>query len=97
VLQAEISCEPFQRSFPHRSPKSAHMLLGRDSQGRWVALDQQQKCGGLFVSRDAAYEFARAETGGLDASIELIDNTLEFLLEPGCTPGSSRKNCSTQL
>jgi hypothetical protein len=97
VVRAKKSIEPIQRSFPQRSPKSTHMLLGRDCRGRWVALDHQQNCGGLFVSRDAAYAYARAETGGRDAFIELTDGTLEFRLEPGCTLGASQKHRSTQL
>ena len=38
-------------------------LIGQDRHGNWVVQDQKGICGGLFVSRDAAFRYVRSENG----------------------------------
>jgi hypothetical protein len=38
-------------------------MVGQNSRGNWVAREQKGVCGGLFVSREAALRFVRAENG----------------------------------
>jgi hypothetical protein len=38
------------------------LLIGRDAGGHWVVRDLEGRCGGLFVSRDEAAKYARAES-----------------------------------
>jgi hypothetical protein len=63
-----------------RPPKSDHMLVGQDNRFRWVALDENKKCGGLFVSKEAARKYASDEVAGHDEAVELTSETLEFSL-----------------
>ena len=63
-----------------RPPKSGRMLVGRDNRFRWVALDENKNCGGLFVSKEAAQKYASNEVAGHDEAVELTGETLEFSL-----------------
>ena len=63
-------------------------LVGKDSQGHWVARDQSGLCGGLFVGRDEALKFARAENGNRPQAIVMVDDVLE--LDMSATPHVSR-------
>lgn len=44
-------------------PQPAAFLVGRDPEGHWVALETHGSGGGLFLSREAAAEYAEFETG----------------------------------
>jgi len=63
-------------------------LVGKDSQGHWVARDQSGLCGGLFVGRDEALKFARAENGNRPQAIVMVEHVLE--LDMSTTPRASR-------
>jgi len=39
------------------------VMVGQNSRGNWVVRDQKGVCGGLFVNREAALRFVRAENG----------------------------------
>jgi len=52
-------------------------MIGQDRLGRWVAQDQSGARGGLFVSRDAALRFAKAENGRPQAII-MVSGVLEL-------------------
>lgn len=58
-------------------------LIGRDSRGRWVVLQQNGKCGGLFVDRAAAVRFAMFENGRRADGILIVSGVLEFDAQGG--------------
>jgi hypothetical protein len=64
--------------------ESPLFLVGKDSHGNWVARDQSGLCGGLFVGRDEALKFARAENGNRPQAIVMVDDVLE--LDMSITP-----------
>jgi hypothetical protein len=48
---------------PPSSLRPPIFLIGRDSQGNWVAQEQSGMRGGLFVDRAGALKFVKAESG----------------------------------
>jgi len=38
------------------------LMIGPDAGGHWVVRDLEGRCGGLFVNRDEAAKYARAES-----------------------------------
>ena len=68
--------------------ESPLFLVGKDSHGNWVARDQSGLCGGLFVGRDEALKFARAENGNRPQAIVMVDDVLE--LDMSVTPRASQ-------
>jgi hypothetical protein len=68
--------------------ESPLFLVGQDRHGNWVARDQSGLCGGLFVGRDEALKFARAENGNRPQAIVMVDDVLE--LDMSTTPHASR-------
>jgi hypothetical protein len=68
--------------------ESPLFLVGKDSHGNWVARDQSGLCGGLFVGRDEALKFARAENGNRPQAIVMVEDVLE--LDMSATPRVSR-------
>jgi hypothetical protein len=71
-----------------RCLESPLFLVGQDSHGNWVARDQSGLCGGLFVGRDEALKYARAENGNRPQAIVMVDDVLE--LDMSVTPRTSR-------
>jgi hypothetical protein len=63
-------------------------LVGKDSQGNWVARDQSGLCGGLFVGRAAALKFAMAENGNRPQGVVMVPGVLE--LDMSISPHASR-------
>jgi hypothetical protein len=63
-------------------------LVGKDSQGHWVARDQSGLCGGLFVGRAEALKFAMAENGNCPQAVVMVPGVLE--LDLSVTPRASR-------
>ena len=57
-------------------------MLGQDLRGNWVVQEQKSARGGLFVNRDAALRFIRAETGRQPQAIVMVSGILE--LDMGC-------------
>jgi|SRR5215468_6051298 len=63
-------------------------LVGKDSQGHWVARDQSGLCGGIFVGRAEALKFAMAENGNQPQAVVMVDDVLE--LDMSVTPRVDR-------
>jgi len=62
-------------------------LVGKDSQGHWVARDQSGLCGGIFVGRAEALKFAMAENGNRPQAVVMVPGVLE--LDMSVTPRSA--------
>ena len=68
-------------------------MVGRNQRGNWVVRDQKGVCGGLFVSRDAALRFVRAENGYRPQAVVMVSGNLELDMTGG--PGTlSRRETS---
>jgi hypothetical protein len=52
--------------------------VGQNSRGNWVVADQTGVCGGLFVNRDAALRFVRAENGYRPHAVVMVSGDLEL-------------------
>jgi hypothetical protein len=52
--------------------------IGQDRRGNWVVKDQKGLCGGLFVDRDAALRFARAENGYQPQAVVMVSEVIEL-------------------
>jgi hypothetical protein len=53
-------------------------MVGQDRRGNWVVKDQKGICGGLFVDRDAALRFVRAENGYRPQAVVMVSEVLEL-------------------
>ena len=68
-------------------------MVGQNRRGNWVVRDQKGVCGGLFVSRDAALRFVRAENGYRPQAVVMVSGNLELDMTGG--PGTlSRRETS---
>jgi hypothetical protein len=52
--------------------------VGQNRRGNWVVRDQKGICGGLFVNRDAALRFVRAENGYRPQAVVMVSGNLEL-------------------
>lgn len=61
-------------------PRQHHrtFYVGRDQRGRWVVQDSDHLCGGLFISRAAAFKFALFETGRQPQAVISVADALEL-------------------
>ena len=50
-------------------------VVGRDETGRWVAVEEQSSGGGIFVSRQAALNYAAFEAGRAPGRREALERT----------------------
>jgi hypothetical protein len=62
-----------ESKFALRPPKSSHLIIGQNSDGEWVVLDREGRCGGVFGSRDRAHRFALETNGNCLEAIELVE------------------------
>jgi hypothetical protein len=53
-------------------------MLGQDLRGNWVVQEQRGARGGLFVDREAALRFIRAETARKQQAIVMVSGILEL-------------------
>ena len=53
-------------------------MVGQNDRGQWVVQEQRGNCGGLFVSRDAALRFVRAENGYRQRAVVMVSDNLEL-------------------
>ena len=53
-------------------------MIGQDERGHWVVQDLKGACGGLFVSRDAALRYVRAENGHRPQAVIMVSGVLEL-------------------
>ena len=58
-------------------------MVGQDRRGNWVVRDQNGVCGGLFVTRDAALRFVRAENGYRPQAVVMVSGNLELDMTGG--------------
>jgi hypothetical protein len=79
--------QPVQ-SYPRRRARSDCFLLGQDRRGNWVAIDRDGRCGGLFVSKEAARAYALVENGNRTDAVEIVPG-LE--LGPRLSPSAARR------
>ena len=52
--------------------------VGVDGRGNWVALNQDGRCGGLFVGRHEAIRFALSQNGNRKNQIVLVETPLDL-------------------
>jgi hypothetical protein len=57
-------------------------MLGQNLRGNWVVQQRNGTRGGLFVDREAALRFIRAETGYRPQAVVMVSAILE--LDTGC-------------
>ena len=57
--------------------------VGQNRRGNWVVRDQKGVCGGLFVTRDAALRFVRAENGYQPQAVVMVSGNLELDMTRG--------------
>ena len=67
-----------ENSEPPSWAGSPVFMIGQNTLGQWVVREQRGKCGGLFVSRDAALRFVRAENGYLRRAVVMVSDNLEL-------------------
>lgn len=63
-------------------------MVGQDRRGNWVVQDHKGTCGGLFVDRDAALRYVRAENGHRPRAVVMVSGTLELDMarQPAAVP-----------
>jgi hypothetical protein len=53
-------------------------MIGQDERGNWVVQDEYGICGGLFVNREAALRYIRAENDYRPQAVVTISGILEL-------------------
>jgi hypothetical protein len=66
-------------------------MVGQNRRGNWVVRDQKGVCGGLFVSREAALRFVRAENGYRPQAVVMVSGNLELDMSGGLGTLSRRE------
>jgi hypothetical protein len=69
--------------------KAPLFLIGRDSEGHWVARDTLGLRGGFFVDRTDALKFALFENGNRPQAVVMVPGILE--LDMSAQPGAARQ------
>jgi hypothetical protein len=72
MINAKESIEPPSWTRPRL------FTIGQDGRGNWVVQDQKGICGGLFVDRDAALRFVRAENGYHPAIVVMVSDNIDL-------------------
>lgn len=67
-----------RNSLISQAPSVAHrFLVGRDTEGHWIARDELGQSGGVFADRSSAIHFAETESDHKAGCVELApDNAL---------------------
>lgn len=65
-------------------------MIGQNSRGNWVVQDQKGICGGLFVDRDAAFRFVRAENGYRPAIVVVVSESIDLKVSNEASVASHR-------
>ena len=65
-------------------------MIGQNSRGNWVVQDQKGICGGLFVDRDGAFRFVRAENGYRPAIVVAVSESIDLKVSVEATVASHR-------
>jgi hypothetical protein len=71
--------------------------VGQNSRGNWVVEDQAGVCGGLFVNRDAALRFVRAENGYRPHAVVMVSGNLELKMDRHNTSAVLRREGGVDL
>ena len=71
-------------------------MVGQNRRGNWVVRDQKGVCGGLFVSREAALRFVRAENGYRPRAVVMVSGNLELDMTGGPRTLSRRETSINQ-
>ena len=66
-------------SFARKAPST--FRVGIDRFGSWVALDQDGRCGGLFVGRSEAIRFALSQNGNRPEHVLFVESSLDLDFE----------------
>lgn len=53
-------------------------IVGQDHQGHWVVIEPHGLAGGIFVSRDAAFDYAEFECGHRPGAVQLAAEPIEL-------------------
>lgn len=61
-----------------RQASSLSYLLGRDAEGRWVAVERHGRGGGIFATRAAALRYAVFETGHRAGAVAFAAGVLKL-------------------
>lgn len=66
----------------HVFPKVGHpqFVVGTDAEGYWIARDRAGLIGGIFISREAAIDFAEFEAEHDPEAIEVLPETIHLTL-----------------
>lgn len=59
---------------------AARFVVGRDRDGRWVAVEVHGRAGGLFRSREAAIGYVEGETGRRPDAMQMSEGRVELRL-----------------
>jgi hypothetical protein len=54
---------PATRVQARHSGSRLQFIIGQDPEGHWIVAEVCKRCGGIFVSRDAAVKYAVSEWG----------------------------------
>jgi hypothetical protein len=73
-----ISMRQREETEPPSGPQAPWFRVGRDSHGNWVVQDPRGIRGGLFVDRDQALRFVRAENGNRPQDFVMVGGVLEL-------------------
>jgi hypothetical protein len=57
-----------------------HFVVGIDAEGHWIARDRAGLVGGIFISREAAIDFAEFEADHDPNAIEVLPQTVHLTL-----------------
>jgi hypothetical protein len=80
-MQQREETEPpssVQAPNPEAPSQAPWFRVGRDSHGNWVVQDPRGVRGGLFVDRDQALRFVRAENGNRPQEFVMVGGVLEL-------------------
>jgi hypothetical protein len=66
-------------------------MIGQDRHGNWVVQDQKGIAGGLFVTRDAALRYVRAENGYQPRAVVMVSGHLELDMSRFASASANRE------
>jgi glutamate 5-kinase len=67
-----------QQSEPPSWLRPPLFMVGQDARGNWVVQDQKGMRGGLFVNREAALRYVRAENGFMPQAVVMVSGDFEL-------------------
>jgi hypothetical protein len=76
---------------PQASSQAPWFRVGRDSRGNWVQ-DPRGIRGGLFVNRDQALRFVRAENGNCPGEFVMVGGVLELDMSKASATADSHQS-----